>query len=69
MRIPAKVAFSPKYRSYGIFGALGLLDHGLPDMVQTWRGGRASMEDGIGGGKEGFRGGDFGVGGERRLGL
>jgi len=28
MSIPAKSAFSSKYKEYGIFGALGLLDQG-----------------------------------------
>ena len=40
MRTPAKVAFSPKYRSYGIWGAFGLVDHGFceeSDMSQTCR--------------------------------
>ena len=37
MRIPAKLAFSPKYRSNGICGALGLSDQGCSsDMVQMW---------------------------------
>lgn len=35
MRIPAKLAFSAKYRLYGICGAFGLLDHGCEsDMAQ-----------------------------------
>ena len=36
MRIPAKFAFSWKYKEYGIFGALGLVDHGSwePDMAR-----------------------------------
>lgn len=37
MMVPAKVAFSPKYRSYGIWGAFGLVDHGSSeesDMIQ-----------------------------------
>lgn len=34
MRIPAKFAFSAKYRLYGICGAFGLLDHGESDMAQ-----------------------------------
>ena len=42
MRVPANQVFSAKYRLYGIFGALGLLDQGLcweSDMVQEvrWR--------------------------------
>jgi len=52
MRIPAKVAFSPKYRSYGIWGAFGLVDHGSceeSDMTQrcTKGGERNSSEGGI----------------------
>ena len=38
MRVPAKLVFSAKYRSNGIFGALGLSDHGFcraSDMVQV----------------------------------
>ena len=36
MKTPAKLAFSWKYKEYGIFGALGLPDHdsGELDMVQ-----------------------------------
>ena len=38
MKLPARVAFSVTYRWYGIFGALGLLDHGCScesDMVMA----------------------------------
>ena len=41
MKFPANQVFSAKYRMYGIFGALGLSDHGLgrvSDMVQRVRG-------------------------------
>ena len=36
MRIPAKFAFSWKYKEYGILGVLGLVDHGSwePGMVR-----------------------------------
>jgi len=40
MRVPASQVFSAKYRLYGIFGALGLSDHGLygeSDMVKCER--------------------------------
>lgn len=43
MRVPANHVFSKRYSGYGIFGALGLLDHGFfweLDMVQCARGGR-----------------------------
>ena len=54
MMVPAKVAFSPKYRSYGIWGAFGLVDHGSSeesDMTQrcTEGGEGISSEGGEGG--------------------
>ena len=48
----AKIAFSKRYRSYGICGAFGLSDHGSgeePDMVQTCMGGREGISTGGGG--------------------
>ena len=38
MSLPVKMVFSQKYRSYGICGAFGLLDHGFcegSDMAQA----------------------------------
>jgi len=61
MIVPAKVAFSPKYRSYGIWGAFGSVDHGSSeesDMTQrSTKGGEGiSSEGGEGGEGERPRG-------------
>ena len=56
--MPAKSAFSSTYTSYGIFGALGLLDQGSPwgsNMVQVRRGDWSLRAQDQGGGR-GFRG-------------
>ena len=58
MRIPAKLAFSWKYRSNGILGAKGLSENGWPsasDMIQVYKRGRISVEDRVGGGERGLK--------------
>ena len=62
-RFPANDTFSSKCTEYGIFGELGLPDHGFsrePDMVQRVRG-RMPMEGGLEGGEEGVQDGEMRV--------